>query len=47
LRIRNRKLSASLGAPEPHVFAVRKKHRSSRKDCARYLASIASRFQRP
>jgi hypothetical protein len=24
LRIRNRKLDASLGAPEPHVFAVRK-----------------------
>jgi len=42
-QLASHELSASVGAPRPHDFAVRDHHHSS-VDAA---ASIASRFQRP
>ena len=42
-----RGLDASVGAPGPHDFAVRKTPLVRAKDCARQFTSIASRAQRP
>jgi len=40
-------LSACIGAPGPHDFAVRTNAVRPRNDCARRCASIASHSQRP